>query len=227
MKHIKTVVVGAVASFIGTMAQAAFIVDTSHVGPSVGNASAIATNNDLAPALAASGLGASQYFIGGRLGTDTGGRVTYEYFGNEAGYVNRFFAEGGELFSTAGRPDSVVDPISSSFVSFASAGALLDFAFCTDGERRTGVNSGCITNAANSFWLPSGSEAPKSIAITLLDPFTALLWWDDSGAGPDDNHDDMVVLARLSVPEPGTSLLLGMGLLAVAFACQVRRTART
>jgi hypothetical protein len=222
MKKARTVFIGFVSTLAVSASHAAFIVDTSQVGPASGVVSTVATNNDIAPLLLANGLNATEYFIGGRLGTDTGGRVTFEYVGNEAGYVNRFFADGGELFSTANRQDSIFDSVTSDYISLTDGGGLLDFAFCTDGERRTGVNAGCITNSANSFWLPSGGEAPKSIAISLLDPFTALLWWDDSGAGPDDNHDDMVVIARLSVPEPATSLLLGLGLLGIAAASRKR-----
>ena len=63
-------------------------------------------------------------------------------------------------------------------------------------------------------------------AMSLVDD-SAWLFWDDSGAGPDDNHDDMLIRAvftpATSVPEPGTLALFGMGMLAAAFA---RRRAR-
>ena len=51
---------------------------------------------------------------------------------------------------------------------------------------------------------------------------SAWLFWDDPGAGPDDNHDDMIIRAvftpATSVPEPGTLALFGLGLLGIGLA---------
>jgi hypothetical protein len=51
---------------------------------------------------------------------------------------------------------------------------------------------------------------------------SAWLFWDDSGAGPDDNHDDMIIRAvftpATSVPEPGTLAPFGLGLLGIGLA---------
>jgi len=198
-------------------AQAGFIVDTANVGPVAGTASSIPANNDLKAILSAHGLSASSYYIGGRLLSDVGGTVSYQYLGKEAGFTTQFDIYSGTsvLFSTAGHPDSTWNPSALSAPLSVGAGQYVDFTFCTSGG--DGEPAGCVSNANNSYF-QGNLSADKTIAVTLLDPFTALLWWDDSGAGPDDDHDDMVVLAKLSVPEPGTSALFGLGLLGMGFA---------
>jgi hypothetical protein len=205
-------------------AQAGFIVDTANVGPIAGTASSIPANNDLASILSAHGLNASSYYIGGRLFSDVQGTVSYQYLGKEAGFINQFDIYSGTsvLFSTAGHPNSSWNPSALSAPLAVSAGQYLDFTFCTSGGG--GQPAGCISNANNSYFSQGNLSADKTIALTLLDPFTALLWWDDSGAGPDSDHDDMVVLAKLSVPEPGTSALFGLGLLGMGLA--VRKKAQ-
>jgi hypothetical protein len=59
---------------------------------------------------------------------------------------------------------------------------------------------------------------------------SAWLFWDDPGAGPDDNHDDMIIRAvftpATSVPEPGALALFGLGLLESGSRAGRRRNAR-
>ena len=72
-----------------------------------------------------------------------------------------------------------------------------------------------------------GWNANQSIAYSVSGN-EAWLFWDDSGAGPDDNHDDMLIKAVFTpkaVPEPATLGLFGLGLLGV-WAGSRRRAAR-
>ena len=91
------------------------------------------------------------------------------------------------------------------------------------------VNSGAdsVANGANPDDSVGQAGGPNFFAS--CDPFgtaagsggtscsTVYLFLDDDGAGPDDNHDDFLVRLTVSeVPEPGTLLLLGAGLIGLS-----------
>lgn len=162
------------------------------------------------------GLGITSYTLGTSLGTAGAGSVTYYYYGKEAGYRNDFSAE-GLSYSTGFNPtyqNRFGNPYEIGTVDVG--GGLLDFGFCA----YSGTSSlvGCLSNEENDG---RGLYSWQSIAMSIIGN-SAWLFWDDSGAGPDDNHDDMIIRAvftpATSVPEPGTLALFGLGLLGIGLA---------
>ena len=71
---------------------------------------------------------------------------------------------------------------------------------------------------------PSGNVT--GISVSLLPTNNFLAWFDDGGAGPDDNHDDYVVLGRVSaIPLPATLPLFGTALAAGLLGWRRRKAA--
>lgn len=126
-------------------------------------------------------------------------RLTFTYLFKEAGWTNSFWYQGSKLFETG--TSSYGD--SQSFLYDSGAGSL-DFAFQT----RDYSNSlaGSLNNADNDSLVAYDFFAYEGNDFILLG-------LDDTGAGPDDNHDDMIIkVTATKVPEPGTLALLGLGL---------------
>lgn len=209
-------------SLLGASAasQAAFIaVDT--VNPAA-NTIGVLANNYFASTLDA--LGVETYTFGASLALDTAGSVTYYYYGKEAGFRNDFVA--GSLSYSSGFTPTIQDyfgaPIQIGTVN--TGPGVLDFKFCA--YKTASWFLGCSSNAQNDA---TGINSFQSIAFSIVGD-TAWLFWDDSGTGPDDNHDDMVIKAVFtpgtSVPEPNTLALFGLGLLGLAFGASRKQPSR-
>lgn len=174
----------------------------------------VVNNNNFKAELAA--LGVTSYVLGASLGVNQDGWLDFYYYGKEAGYRNTFSANGGDAFYNTGTNPTFQDFFEAPkyFGSIEVDAGMLQFRFCA---YNSGSLIGCLSNAAND---QKGINSFQSIAFNMSGN-NAWLLWDDSGAGPDDNHDDMIIRATFrarSVSEPGTLALAGLGLIALAFA---------
>jgi hypothetical protein len=140
-------------------------------------------------------------------GFGSGSKVLVEVMGWEAGFKNTFETVEDSFETPGGNVDllevaaNLNSPIKQ-WLTDASGGLAFEF-LTPQGDVKNGMNVMNDSGEVNFF---ASMGADKSI----------WLWLDDTGAGNDDNHDDLVV--RLSaVPLPAGMLLLltGLGALVV------------
>jgi len=223
-------------------AQASLLLDTSVTNHFNGNTTTTNTvGNDL-PAPRPSTL----YY--GQLKATANGYVEFFYVGNEAAYTNTFDWGDGNSYSTAGKPDVFTAPHKLIGTLDVLADTFLDFGFCTDGGASVTNAGRCALNdSASSLrrqFNYDGNQGYRSVGFSSLssydpnngnrvfngNPGVSDLWmifWDDSGAKNDDNHDDLIIAARfqsyvVSVPEPASLAVFTLALLGAAFALRRR-----
>ena len=213
MKFIKTLVAAATLCVASTASASLLSIvggDTATIGQSADPLQ----NNDVVVGLFAEGvLPANQVtgWYGANIQLSNTAKVTYEFYGSEAGYDNTF-QSGSDSFNN--KSDSALwsanGGVASSFSNYSAAG-LLDFLFSAKACEFTGPNceKGSVKNGENS--VARNAARQGDFFATYLSDGSILIAFDDAGANPDDNHDDMVIRIT-AVPEPATLVLFGLGL---------------
>ena len=136
-------------------------------------------------------------------------KVTYTLLGYEAGFTNSFSAAG----DTMGGSGNTFNPAGLDSIMTTAGSGMLSFSFATSGNGGSSVANGANPDNSgpgiNFFASFAGDTSGSSL----------YLFFDDGGAGNDDNHDDLVVRVDVSaVPLPAAGLLLltalgGMGVM--------------
>lgn len=214
-----TRILASAAAIIGLAAagtaQAAFVyIDT--VTPRNSPATPISQYNDFRTQL--NGAGVANMTLGRSLGVTSPFNGSFvidvDFFAAEAGYRNQFILGNTTVINNQGNQswaerEMGTFALTSPLTTGSGSTRALNFRFCA-----VTINQ-CLTNGQNDATTASSLQ---SIGMWLSsDGNTAWLLWDDSGYGPDDNHDDLIVrLTYRSVPEPGTLALLGLGLVCIA-----------
>lgn len=237
---------GAVLLAMATTLSAATLSIVGGTAGTVPGAGGPGPKNDV---VKANGLASLGGFYGSKITLDVGATVRVSYIGFEAAFENKFSMGGGSILTDGDSKDTdgtttigTADPGNTNketpagwgeifgYDVVVGAGGDLVFSFATSGGG--GVPAGSVANGSN----PDdalGAAGMNFFATFGTDKMRAgedlFLFFDDEGAGDDDNHDDLVI--RLSVAkEPGgpviplpASAFLMLGALGGLGALRARR----
>ncbi len=211
MKKLTLLFAVAVMSF-ATTANASILL----VGETVLDA-AIPNANDFKAELNALGF---EQLVQGDIVSTSRQKLTFSYHGAESGFSNSFEIDGTNVFTEA---DESWDPVGTVIGSInVEIGDVLGVTgLDLLGFIAGGGNSGVDARLGEAgFGIFKDTDGSGSF---LASDGRMYFGFDDSGAGPDDNHDDMIIsMAFSAVPEP-TSLIVWTGLIGLGMVSSRRR----
>jgi len=148
----------------------------------------------------------------GTLMIDGPGYVTFTFLGKEAGFNNFFFDAGGVPVDTILDTGPSVGLTSTQ--TYLAAGQL-NFSFGTlTNPPGGGVANGSALNTSPTFAIFAGQSSG----------YKYILGYDDVGAGPDRDFDDMVIGVNVTpVPEPEIYAMMAAGLGLMGFVARRRQ----
>lgn len=208
MRHFLLTLIGAAAMVLGVATPAAAV--------TFGAIPQGATNDGLSTIYGSTDprkgwYGAQLFLVGGPAD------IEVSYIGSEAGFKNEFWWDGALFATTPGTAGTGVwnaaGFVTTTFLGVASGP--LSFFFKSD----LGVAMNDGTNPD-----PTLGEAGPNYFVSFANENASggqevILWFDDDGAGSDDNHDDMAIrlkitngnLSVIPLPAAGWLLLAGLG----------------